>query len=655
MKARIVLLLCLLAGVAHAQPVPSGGIKTVTHDSTLAGAGTVAAPLGLGVCVTPGYAWVSNGSAMTCAAAGGVSDGDKGDITISGTGSVFTIDNSVVTLAKMADLATARFIGRITGGTGAPEALTGTQATSLLDLFSTSGTTKGLVPGSGGATTSCLKGDGTWGSCGTTYSAGSGLQLTGSTFSANLAGASCSAGSFVSALSSTGTGTCTAETGDITDVVAGTNMTGGGSTGSVTVNLASSLSGLTSVSTASLSNSGPLFDTGAITPTALAGTTQNNYAPTGLSTARYILQDASAATTITGLTAGSDGQVVTLVNIGTTQANTLTITNEDSNSTAANRFTLIRALPWTLSTGSTITFRYSTSSARWRMVGYAGNVFSLSGSASNPSIVVGGTTRGIADDGTANGLLVAGGSNILGWGTGGVSIANGLTLSSGNLTTPATSTASLGGNLRLLTSISPASISGAQNDYNPTGLTSTVTVRIAATADVTMTGMLNTTGFTGRILNLCNISSFTIAITNEDAGSVAANRFSLPNSASVILAANECALVYYDSTSSRWRIWSALGRGGVTLSPGTPTANHGTLGTGSTDSWGNVASVGAFTSVVLTYSRAYTNRSWCTATPESANQFIRVTRSASAPTFSCFDTTGAAANCGDFTYSCAGQ
>ncbi|MCP5087937.1 MAG: hypothetical protein GY952_14180 [Rhodobacteraceae bacterium] len=59
------------------------------------------------------------------------------------------IVNSAVTLAKLANIATARFIGRTTAGTGVPEALTGTQATALLNAFvgdSGSGGTKGLVP-----------------------------------------------------------------------------------------------------------------------------------------------------------------------------------------------------------------------------------------------------------------------------------------------------------------------------------------------------------------------------------------------------------------------------------------------------------------------------------------------------------------------------
>lgn len=83
-----------------------------------------------------------------------------GDVTAAAGSGSTTIANSAVTLAKLADLATARFLGRTTAGTGVPEALTGTQATALLDLF-TSGA-KGLAPASGGGTTNFLRADGTW-------------------------------------------------------------------------------------------------------------------------------------------------------------------------------------------------------------------------------------------------------------------------------------------------------------------------------------------------------------------------------------------------------------------------------------------------------------------------------------------------------------
>jgi hypothetical protein len=70
------------------------------------------------------------------------------------------IANAAVTLAKIANIATARFLGRITAGSGVTEELTGTQATTLLDVFTSA--LKGLVPASGGGTTNFLRADGTF-------------------------------------------------------------------------------------------------------------------------------------------------------------------------------------------------------------------------------------------------------------------------------------------------------------------------------------------------------------------------------------------------------------------------------------------------------------------------------------------------------------
>lgn len=76
-----------------------------------------------------------------------------------GTLALALINNSIA-LARVVNIATARFLGRVTGGSGSPEELTGTQATTLLDIFTD--TLKGMVPASGGGTTNYLRADGSF-------------------------------------------------------------------------------------------------------------------------------------------------------------------------------------------------------------------------------------------------------------------------------------------------------------------------------------------------------------------------------------------------------------------------------------------------------------------------------------------------------------
>lgn len=83
-----------------------------------------------------------------------------GDVTSSAGAVALSIAAAAVTFAKMAALASARFVGRITGGSGDPEALTGTQATTLLDAFTA--VLKGLVPAPGSSVGKFLKDDATW-------------------------------------------------------------------------------------------------------------------------------------------------------------------------------------------------------------------------------------------------------------------------------------------------------------------------------------------------------------------------------------------------------------------------------------------------------------------------------------------------------------
>jgi len=98
--------------------------------------------------------WTSAGTSL--------SDGDKGDITVASTGTVWTIDNSAVTLAKMADMATASFIGRNTAGTGVPEVLSASTAKTMMSLNNVENTALSTWAGSSNITTLGTISTGTW-------------------------------------------------------------------------------------------------------------------------------------------------------------------------------------------------------------------------------------------------------------------------------------------------------------------------------------------------------------------------------------------------------------------------------------------------------------------------------------------------------------
>jgi hypothetical protein len=85
--------------------------------------------------VGAGVAVTDVGSKTTVTIAGGLSDGDKGDITVGGSGTTLTIDNSAVTYAKIQNVsATDKILGRSTAGAGVVEEIACTAAgRALLD------------------------------------------------------------------------------------------------------------------------------------------------------------------------------------------------------------------------------------------------------------------------------------------------------------------------------------------------------------------------------------------------------------------------------------------------------------------------------------------------------------------------------------------
>src|SRR5207253_1597112 len=105
-----------------------------TAAPTFMSASTARTALGLGTLATQSGTFSGTSS--------GTNTGDQtitltGNVTGSGTGSfAATISNSAVTLAKMADMATASFLGRNTAGTGVPEVLSMATAKTMLGLGS---------------------------------------------------------------------------------------------------------------------------------------------------------------------------------------------------------------------------------------------------------------------------------------------------------------------------------------------------------------------------------------------------------------------------------------------------------------------------------------------------------------------------------------
>jgi len=106
------------------------------------------------------------------------------------------------------------------------------------------------------------------------------------------------------------------------------------------------------------------YDNVIISPTALAGD-QNNWNPTGFSTAEIVRMDSTLGVNVTGLDATAVQPRKTLVNIG---VYAIVLPHEDTGSFAANRFKMPSAANVTVLPDAAVRVFYDTTTGRWRLV-----------------------------------------------------------------------------------------------------------------------------------------------------------------------------------------------------------------------------------------------------------------------------------------------
>lgn len=103
--------------------------------------------------------------------------------------------------------------------------------------------------------------------------------------------------------------------------------------------------------------------------------------------------------------------------------------------------------------------------------------------------------------------------------------------------------------------ISPATLTAAANDWNPSGLSTADVIRLSGDDQFRIISGIDAS-VAGDLITLTNVGSWAVLLSKEDGASTAANRFNMYRD--YVLYPDNSITLYYDATTTRWRFMDAF-------------------------------------------------------------------------------------------------